>query len=56
MLLSVYKDGEVTAAQRQQIQSWLTTNLEVQHLYERVLELRPVWVTMPVLTAQQPMK
>jgi anti-sigma factor RsiW len=55
-LLSAYIDGEVTAAERKQIEQWLTTDPEVQCLYARVLELRPLWSTMPAPTAQLPMK
>ena len=55
-LLSAYIDGEVTAAERGQIEEWLTTDPEVQCLYARVLKLRPLWSTMPVATVQSPMK
>ena len=55
-LLSAYIDGEVTAAERGQIEQWLTTDPEVQCLYERVLKLRPLWATMPVATVQSPIK
>ncbi len=55
-LLSAYMDGEVTAAERQQIEQWLTTEPEVQCLYARVLKLRPLWSTMSVPTAQPAMK
>lgn len=55
-LLSAYLDGEVTAAERRQIEQWLTTEPEVQSLYARVLKLRPLWVTMPVPAAQQSMR
>ncbi len=39
-LLNAYLDGEVTAAQRQQIDNWLTTDSQVQCLYARALKLR----------------
>lgn len=55
-LLSAYIDGEVTAAERGQIEQWLTTDPEVQCLYARVLELRPLWSIMPAPTLQPPMK
>jgi anti-sigma factor RsiW len=55
-LLSAYIDGEVTAAERGQIEQWLTTDPEVQCLYARVLKLRPLWSTMPAPTTQLPMK
>jgi anti-sigma factor RsiW len=53
-LLSAYLDGEVSAAERRQIESWLTTDPQVQCLYARVLKLRSRWGTMPLLPAQQP--
>jgi anti-sigma factor RsiW len=43
-----YLDGEVTGTERQQIESWLTTDPDVQHLYARGLKLRPERVTMLV--------
>lgn len=39
-MLSAYLDGEVTAAERQQIQQWLQEDAKVQELYGRLLELR----------------
>jgi anti-sigma factor RsiW len=53
-LLSAYLDGEVTAAERRQIEEWLTTDPVVQRLLARVLKLRPMWQPMPVPAAQQP--
>ncbi len=52
-LLNAYLDGEVTAAERRQIDDWLTTDSEVQCLYARALELRQKWQIMSPL-AQQP--
>ncbi len=54
--LSAYLDGEVTVAERQQIEEWLRNDPEAQCLYARVLKLRPEWVIMPMPPAQQPMK
>lgn len=39
-LLNAYLDGEVTAAERRQIEDWLTTDSAAQCLYSRALELR----------------
>ena len=44
--LNAYLDGEVTAAERRQIDEWLTTDSEVQCLYARALELRQKWQIM----------
>ena len=52
-LLNAYLDGEVTAAQRRQIEDWLITDSAVQCLYARALELRQKWQLMSPL-AQQP--
>lgn len=52
-LLIAYLDGEVTAAERRQIDQRLTTDSEVQRLYARALELRQKWQMMSPL-AQQP--
>ena len=53
-LLSAYLDGEVTAAERRQVELWLATDPEVQRLYGRLLSLRQGLQTMPVPLAQQP--
>ena len=39
-LLSAYLDGEVTREQRQQVQLWLTTDPQIQQLYQRLQVLR----------------
>ncbi|MBO3464245.1 transcriptional regulator [Aetokthonos hydrillicola Thurmond2011] len=39
-LLSAYLDGEVTAAERKQVEQWLAEDQEVQRLYTRLLKLR----------------
>ena len=39
-LLSAYLDGEVTPAERKQVQEWLETDPQVQQLYNRLLKLR----------------
>lgn len=55
-LLSAYLDGEVTAAQRQEVEDWLSNDPESQRLYGRLLNLRQGLHTMPVPTAQQPVE
>ncbi|HAX74788.1 MAG TPA: Fis family transcriptional regulator [Cyanobacteria bacterium UBA11372] len=45
-LLSAYLDGEVTAAERRQVQEWLDTDPQVQRLYNRLLKLRQGLTTM----------
>lgn len=52
-LLSAYLDGEVSAAERQQVESWLTTDPLVQRLYGRLVNLRQSLQAMPVPAAQQ---
>ncbi len=53
-LLSAYLDGEVTAAQRQQVEDWLGNDPEVQSLYARLLKLRQGLRSLPVPPAEQP--
>jgi anti-sigma factor RsiW len=55
-LLSAYLDGEVTAAERRQVEDWLANEPGVQCLYERLLKLRQGLRTMPVPPAQQPIE
>ncbi|HAG85621.1 MAG TPA: Fis family transcriptional regulator [Cyanobacteria bacterium UBA12227] len=47
-LLSAYIDGEVTAAERYQVQDWLANDPEMQHLYARLLKLRRGLQKLPV--------
>ncbi|HIK04767.1 MAG TPA: zf-HC2 domain-containing protein [Trichormus sp. M33_DOE_039] len=51
-LLSAYLDGEVTAAERRQVEDWLANDAAVQCLYTRLLKLRQAFRTMPVPTTQ----
>lgn len=39
-LLSAYLDGEVTAAERHQVETWLATDPQIQQLHARLLALR----------------
>lgn len=52
-LLSAYLDGEVTAAERHQIETWLTTDPATQRLYARLLLLRQKLQTMPISKSEQ---
>lgn len=47
-LLSAYLDGEVTAAERRQVQEWLAQDKTVQSLYHRLLQLRQGIQSMPI--------
>ncbi len=53
-LLSAYLDGEVTAAERRQVEEWLAHDPTIQRLYTRLLKLRQGLRTMPVQQPQQP--
>lgn len=55
-LLSAYLDGEVTAAERRQVEDWLANDPESQRLYDRLLKLRSSFQTIPVPAAQQPVE
>jgi hypothetical protein len=52
-LLSAYLDGEVTAAERKQVEQWLADDQTVQRLYERLLKLRQGVRTLPVPQPKQ---
>jgi anti-sigma factor RsiW len=52
-LLSAYLDGEVTAAERRQVEEWLQNDASVQCLYGRLLKLRQGVRNLPVPAAQQ---
>lgn len=52
-LLSAYLDGEVTAAERRQVEEWLEKDASVKRLYARLLNLRQNLRTMPVPAAQE---
>lgn len=47
-LLSAYLDGEVTAAERQQVEAWLASDPEGQRLYQRLLTLKQQMQELPV--------
>lgn len=52
-LLSAYLDGEVTAAERRQVDDWLKSDPVVRCLYARLLKLRHNIQAMPVPAPQQ---
>lgn len=52
-LLSAYLDGEVTAAERRQVESWLDTDVNTQRLYTRLLLLRQGLHTLPIAKSEQ---
>ncbi|MDM9379502.1 zf-HC2 domain-containing protein [Chlorogloeopsis sp. ULAP01] len=55
-LLSAYLDGEVTAAERKQVEQLLANDADVQRLYDRLLKLRQGLRTMPLPQSQQPLE
>ena len=52
-LLSAYLDGEVTAAERRQVEDWLSTDESVKCLYARLLKLRQGVKSIPVPASEQ---
>ncbi len=52
-LLSAYLDGEVTAAERQQVEQWLATDPRMQQLHRRLLKLHYGWQNLPSMEATE---
>ena len=52
-LLSAYLDGEVTAAERKQVQEWLDSNPKAHKLYTRLLRLRQELHQIPIPRVEQ---
>jgi hypothetical protein len=52
-LLSAYLDGEVTAAERRQVETWLATDSCTQQLYRRLLSLRQGLQMLPIARSEQ---
>lgn len=48
-LLSAYLDGEVTPAERQQVETWLATDSDSKRLYQRLLSLQSGFQDMPAI-------
>jgi anti-sigma factor RsiW len=46
-LLSAYLDGEVTSAERQQVEAWLASDLKTQQLHRRLLMVRQGFQNLP---------
>lgn len=55
-LLSAYLDGEVTADERRQVETWLKTDPTVQRLYMRLLKLRQGLQALPVPSSEYPVE
>ncbi len=55
-LLSAYVDGEVTAAERKQVEEWLATDPTVQQLHSRLMKLRQAFRAMPSPAPVQPVE
>jgi anti-sigma factor RsiW len=52
-LLSAYLDGEVTAAERRQVEEWLTNDPVTKGLYSRLLMMQRGFQSMPVPASEQ---
>ncbi|MCW6053795.1 zf-HC2 domain-containing protein [Microcoleus sp. A2-C5] len=52
-LLSAYIDGEVTAAERRQVEEWLTNDPTTKRLYSRLMMMQQGFQSMPVSAAEQ---
>lgn len=52
-LLSAYLDGEVTAAERRQVDEWLANDPVTKRLYSRLLSMQHGFQTMPVPKSEQ---
>lgn len=52
-LLSAYIDGEVTAAERRQVEEWLTNDPVTKGLYSRLMMMQQGFQAMPVPAAEK---
>jgi tellurite resistance protein len=52
-LLSAYLDGEVTSAERRQVEEWLANDPTIQRLYQRLLKLRQGLRSIPMPQPKQ---
>ncbi len=52
-MLSAYLDGEVTAAERRQVEDWLTNDPATKALYSRLLGMQHSFQSMPVPASEQ---
>lgn len=55
-LLSAYLDGEVTAAERRQVEEWLSNDAAVQQLHTRLLKLRQGFRSLSAPQPSQPVE
>jgi negative regulator of sigma E activity len=55
-LLSAYLDGEVTVAERKQVEEWLANDPAIQSLYAQQVKLRQGLRALPVPPPQQPIE
>jgi hypothetical protein len=55
-LLSAYLDGEVTAAERRQVEDWLATDATTQRLHARLLKLRQGLRGLPIPVSEHPVE
>jgi anti-sigma factor RsiW len=55
-LLSAYLDGEVTAAERRQVETLLTSDPKFANMHRRLMTLRQGFQTMPIPASSQPME
>lgn len=53
-LLSAYLDGEVSPAERRQVQEWLDSDPQTQKLYTRLLRLRQEIDNLPIASVTPP--
>ncbi|MGL5197047.1 MAG: anti-sigma factor family protein [Chroococcales cyanobacterium] len=53
-LLSAYLDGEVTETERQQVESWLSSDASLRDLHSKLLTLHQELVSLPAPSAAQP--
>lgn len=52
-MLSAYLDGEVTAAERRQVEDWLVNDPATKALYSRLLGMQHSFQSMPVPASEQ---
>lgn len=53
-LLSAYLDGEVSPAERKQVEAWLSSDAELQQTYRKMLTLQSGFKSMPVEAGVMP--
>ncbi|MCT7971838.1 anti-sigma factor family protein [Laspinema olomoucense] len=53
-LLSAYLDDEVTETERQQVETWLSSNASLRDLHSRLLTLHQGWTSLPAPSEAQP--